>query len=103
MALENKAAQEIVSHARPGEGGLSREHPTQLVAVIPAAAHDAYLRGRDYLTSVRGMRALSNSNMLWTLAPRTLQPTQDSLLLWKTKRCLGRHLLNRLFPKLWQR
>ena len=48
MALENKAAQEIVSHARVGERGIASSPRVRPSVAIDPAAHDAYLRGRNY-------------------------------------------------------
>ncbi|MBB5061646.1 TolB-like protein, partial [Granulicella aggregans] len=48
MALENKAAKEIVSHAQVGGQRLASSPKIQPSTAIDPAAHDAYLRGRNY-------------------------------------------------------
>ena len=49
LALETRAAQEIVAHARLGGASASIPAvPVHLPAVLDPAAHEAYLRGRNY-------------------------------------------------------
>ncbi len=48
MALEKKAAEEIVHHAQAGGFVARSESATQPAVAIDPAAHDAYLRGRLY-------------------------------------------------------
>ena len=56
MALESRAAQEIVAHARVG-GGLVTAEPVRLPTMVDPAAHEAYLRGRNYLDKRQGRAA----------------------------------------------
>ena len=55
LALETRAAQEIVAHARLGvASAVAPAAPVHLPPALDPAAHEAYLRGRNYLDKRQG-------------------------------------------------
>ena len=69
MALENKAAEEIVSHARVGGGGFASSPRVRPSAAIDPAAHDAYLRGRNYFDKRQARESVEQFQRAIDLSP----------------------------------
>lgn len=73
MTLESKAAEEIVGHARQGESGLGQSSrsnsPGQPVVAIDPAAHDAYLRGKNYFDKRQGPESVEQFQRAIDLNP----------------------------------
>ena len=69
MTLENKAAEEIVSHATAGQGNGPLNASVQARSPVEPAAHDAYLRGKNYFDKRQAPKSAEQFQRAIDLSP----------------------------------
>ncbi len=98
MALENRAAAEIVDQARAGGRGVQSSGPAWTAEVVDPAAHDAYLRGRNYFDKRQGSESVAQFQRAIELSPGYASAYAGLAVALQTEALLGETRPEQIVP-----